>query len=369
MRKYRWVWFFAAAIVCAACLAPKAAAQTVTVFYQDGFESYAVGEHPAIWGELFGNATDVVTNEWAATGAQSFVTAAADAASIKYPVVALEDAGALPLPDYFRYEGTLHMEATAVSSGAIGFLFVDPRNGTDVVAANAVAFKLDGTIVWLGPAPQVIGAWTPGTATTSAVRADINFLTGTADVYLDGVLAADDVAAWPKVIPASSIFGTAVTLDTWGLGLADTFSAPGPARVFIDDVLLAGVTPVEADVRFTPRTLNLKSKGRFVTVTIMLPEGFKVRDIERSSIFMVSGGSEAIFALAKPSNFSAGRGHRRKLMVKFVRSEVEGILAVGESVEIMIGGELDDETPFLGTDTIRVINPGKGPNGKGGPKK
>ena len=43
------------------------------------------------------------------------------------------------------------------------------------------------------------------------------------------------------------------------------------------------------------------------------------------------------------------------LMVKFDRRAVQAILDVGESVEITITGEVDG-IPFMGTDTIRVIN-------------
>ena len=46
------------------------------------------------------------------------------------------------------------------------------------------------------------------------------------------------------------------------------------------------------------------------------------------------------------------------LMVKFDRSDVCEILDPGDEVEITVTGELTDETPFQGSDTIRVIDKG-----------
>ncbi len=45
-------------------------------------------------------------------------------------------------------------------------------------------------------------------------------------------------------------------------------------------------------------------------------------------------------------------------MVKFDRSAVQHILQVGDEIEITVTGELNDETPFKGSDTIRVIDKG-----------
>ena len=48
------------------------------------------------------------------------------------------------------------------------------------------------------------------------------------------------------------------------------------------------------------------------------------------------------------------------LMVKFDRQSVIDILPVGDEVNVTVTGKLFDKTAFEGSDTIRVIDKGKG---------
>jgi hypothetical protein len=335
-------------------------------YYSDGFESYDVGTHPALWGEISGVADDVVTDEWAANGAKSYVTSSPDGNAIKRPFVALADIGAWPQPKYLAYEATLHMEATAASSGIAGFFFVDPRDASKVAAENAVAFRLDGKVVWYGPTEVEIGAWVPGSATTVVVKVEINSVCKKADVYLDGVLAGDRVDAWPAVIPASSEYGAEVELNKWGFGLAENFAAAGPGRVFVDDVVIREFVPViPAKVDFKPETLNLKSNGKVVTVFIALKSRcYSAKDIDMSTVYIKVGDATSAGALLKPTSVSRRGGKLFTRMVKFPRADVEAMLEPGENVEITVGGSLKTGESFVGTDKIRVINPGKGPKPK-----
>ena len=107
---------------------------------------------------------------------------------------------------------------------------------------------------------------------------------------------------------------------------------------------------IQTTIDIDPHTLNLKSKGKWITCYIWLPEGYDVRDIDVTTIAL------------KKDNFEVGGEYGEfqtgKLMVKFLRSEVQNILEPGE-VELTVSGELDaDGTKFEGTDIIRVINEG-----------
>jgi uncharacterized delta-60 repeat protein len=105
----------------------------------------------------------------------------------------------------------------------------------------------------------------------------------------------------------------------------------------------------ESTIDIDPDTLNLKSKGRWITCYITLNDPYDVNDIDISTVILEN---------TIPTEW--GDVQNDTLMVKFDRSEVEDYIGVPqESIELTITGELMDGTPFEGSDTIRVIDPGK----------
>ncbi|MBA7688959.1 hypothetical protein ES703_97449 [subsurface metagenome] len=125
-------------------------------------------------------------------------------------------------------------------------------------------------------------------------------------------------------------------------------------EVKIYDYAVGEPPTIEAAIDIDPDTLNLSSKGKWVTVHIELPEGYDVDDIDASTI-MLNG---EVSAESNPTEIGDYDGDGTvDLMVKFDRAAMQGILQVGD-VEITVTGELNDGTPFEGSDTIRVINKG-----------
>lgn len=113
---------------------------------------------------------------------------------------------------------------------------------------------------------------------------------------------------------------------------------------------------IEATIDFNPDTLNLKSKGKVVTVYIELPEGYDVEEIDISTV-MLNG---IVPALAHPTDVGDYDSDGvPDLMVKFDRSDVQDVLEPGNEVEVTVSGQLTDGTSFEGADTIRVIAKGK----------
>ena len=116
--------------------------------------------------------------------------------------------------------------------------------------------------------------------------------------------------------------------------------------------------PLEAEVDIDPDTLNLRSRGRFITAYIELPEGHDPADIDVGTVCLaVEGSDKVVSAEPRPT---AVRDHDRDgvddLMVKFDRQAAQELLSAGEEVVVYVGGLLIDGTEFLGSDTIRVID-------------
>jgi hypothetical protein len=110
---------------------------------------------------------------------------------------------------------------------------------------------------------------------------------------------------------------------------------------------------ISAIIDFCPETLNLKSKGKWVTVYIELQEGYNVNDIVIVNI-LLDGLSQAE---SKPSEIGDyDEDEITDLMVKFDRQAVIEFFEEEETEVITITGELEDGTLFQGTCNIRVKN-------------
>jgi PKD repeat protein len=109
--------------------------------------------------------------------------------------------------------------------------------------------------------------------------------------------------------------------------------------------------PAPTNVDFDPDTLNLKSKGKFVTVYIELPPGDDVNNIDISTVIL----NGVVPALDKPTQVGDyDNDDVPDLMVKFDRTAVQEILTPGDEVEIIITGEVAGDI-FEASDIIRVI--------------
>jgi hypothetical protein len=111
------------------------------------------------------------------------------------------------------------------------------------------------------------------------------------------------------------------------------------------------VTTLSVDLN--PNTLNLRSSGRWVTLRITPPSGQNAEEINIKSVRLRIGDDNV------PALW--GNVVNGVLMVKVSRASLQKILIghVDEEVEIKVTGAYDDGTAFEGTDTVRVIDPGK----------
>jgi|GEM_PF-5830493 len=118
-------------------------------------------------------------------------------------------------------------------------------------------------------------------------------------------------------------------------------------------VFFIGTPSINATIDIDPDVLNLQSQGKWVTCYIEFPDGYDVNDIEVASVFL----NRTIPAESHPIAIGDyDEDSIPDLMVKFDRSRVQNILEPGDSVEILIVGNVLEEM-FGGTDTIKVFNP------------
>ena len=124
-----------------------------------------------------------------------------------------------------------------------------------------------------------------------------------------------------------------------------------PATMELVDVI------IPADIDINPDTLNLQSKGKWITCYIRLPEGYDVADIDTESILLKGEVANGGVTPKRCRVHKAKKKAKKMLIVRFYRSEVQAIVEPGE-VELTVSGELTDGTKFEGTDTITVIDKG-----------
>jgi uncharacterized repeat protein (TIGR01451 family) len=158
-------------------------------------------------------------------------------------------------------------------------------------------------------------------------------------------------------------------------GVYFDFNPPVITNTVVNTIVEALPAVVDVD----PDALNLKSKGKYVTCYIELPEGYDPMDIDVATVLFDGALPAASVPTTVADHDSDGVADR---MVKFNRSGVISLLSGsagsswwleergagavplrnGDEFEVTVDGKLTDGTPFVGTDVLKAINPGGGPH-------
>jgi hypothetical protein len=113
-----------------------------------------------------------------------------------------------------------------------------------------------------------------------------------------------------------------------------------PVEIFI------GNPTLRASVDIKPNTLNLKSKGKWMSCNIDLPNGYIVQDIELDSI-----------KLENTISTKWGEIQDSTLIVKFKKNQVtEMFNSINGRVKLKVEGQLSNGTQFIGYDWIRLLS-------------
>lgn len=222
-------------------------------------------------------------------------------------------------------------------------------------------------------------AWDSGTATLSGTGSVISLssrgffgtvnMTGGSTEYaragdsgtlnLYGGVVTDSLNAWDSA--AINIFGydlfKTTTGGTYGYGFVTGFWGDGtPFSINFNTSETHShinlIPVVYANVKIKPETLNLASKGKWISCHIKLPEDYNVADVNSATIRLQG---------QVPADWIWFNEKQNVVMAKFPQSEIAEILEPGD-VELTVTGYLMDGSYFVGTDNIKVID-------KGGKKK
>jgi hypothetical protein len=162
-----------------------------------------------------------------------------------------------------------------------------------------------------------------------------------------------NVVPEPDALPTDT-YGLIVSTDDITMVLAEDLPISDiPTQPYTILSTESGVEPIIlATIDLDPDTLNLDSKGKWVTAYIELPEGYNIIDIDISSVELKDGDT-----LITSSEW--GDIQDSTLMVKFSRSDVIEYLEAKEGeineFDFIITGLIDGEL-FGGSDIIRVKN-------------
>jgi hypothetical protein len=110
------------------------------------------------------------------------------------------------------------------------------------------------------------------------------------------------------------------------------------------------IAPIEVPMRFTPRALNLASKGKWVKAHIVLPEGFTIEDVDTNTPAVLEPlGIDSAYI-----NAFVNEDSLIEIEIAFDRA---ALCRCGSLTgRITVEGVLNTGQGFYGTDTIRIID-------------
>jgi hypothetical protein len=122
---------------------------------------------------------------------------------------------------------------------------------------------------------------------------------------------------------------------------------------------------VTVSIDIDPDTLNLRSKGKWITAYIQLPEGYNPEDIDASTI-LLNGSIQPVLDpkysfVTNSSEYLVDHNNDGILerMLKFDRATLASFIyqrvGMQSDVPLTLTGKLADGTPFEGTDTVFVF--------------
>jgi len=214
-------------------------APSTTLLFEDGFENIAVGKYPGEngWRNLFSGKTAHVSDDVQHSGSRS-LRLECHSTWARTDYIALAE-----LPDRLSYQVSVYPDPVPGRSVWVGFpeafrnmgpfynlISFHNKDGS----VGTVDFNIGGSGAlrdMYDPHSVNLGQFTVGRWVT--VRADLDFINSTAELWVNGKLAATDVPILPKEFDDPS-YGH-VVLNKWG-ATEYNWRGDGTGVIYIDDV-------------------------------------------------------------------------------------------------------------------------------------
>ncbi len=244
-------------------------------------------------------------------------------------------------------------------------LYLESGDNVGPIASNAL---VDGT------SPASIPEGTPNITLTAALDESLsgNNYIQRAEYFVD---TDPGIGLGTEMEPSDGLFDASyeevnVILDSssWTENSAytiyvrgqDSAGNWGSTHLVVVSVLTRNIIPANIDVN--PKTLNTKSKGKFITAYIELMTPYNVSDIDIATIALKDREVIIDSAFLSPTEIDDYDSDGiSDLMVKFDRkTTIDYLISAGKittSVEFIIEGVLETGEGFKGTSKVEVITP------------
>jgi hypothetical protein len=120
-------------------------------------------------------------------------------------------------------------------------------------------------------------------------------------------------------------------------------------------------TTVAPVLHLTPRTIDTRSHGRWVTAHLDFGTGTDASLVDTTTLIVTIAGVPTTLT---PAGTAVSDESTSVLVVRYSRADLASLLSSGPNVVVITGAWLDG-TVFTATDTIRAKTPGGGSHGKG----
>lgn len=328
-------------------LTPAISHAVILPFYDD-FENISLNGYPTVngWHTWLSGASAFASNTRTFSGARSFRLNSYSYWS-RCDYLDLEI-----VPDRLTYQAAIFMDPVAGREAQLGFVqgigneiqfynHFKIFNGDGVTGSVQFQGALDQPPVALGNFS--VGQWL-------MLTAELDFKVGEAALWVGDTVVAEGVPIQPKAFE-DPVFGPLV-LNRFGVRECNWIGGR-LGTLYLDDVILfeTPIKLVEAGVEFDPPKLKLKSNGRVITCHIELPADHSPYDIDVTSVRL----NDLLAPFAKPVVVDDyDYDGVLELMVQFDRRALTQLLTPGEQ-ELVVSGELNDDTPFAGSFVIQVV--------------